>query len=283
VPHHVVHVPHFLAYQRRQAQADRVALLVLDGLALADWFLLGPSWTTRRPGWRLKTQVLLAQVPTITAISRQALISGRRPAEFATSLDTNRGEAGQWTGFWVREGLPPEACGYARLGPAGAGEIERGVRALCLVDDSVDRMLHGACLGTADLHGSLRLWLQQKCSGLEDLIQDLLARNYTVYVASDHGHCEATGMGQPQEGLTVQSRAKRARVYTDPLAAAAVQRQFTQTIPWGPDGVLPDYVRVLMPSGRLAFAPAGEVVVTHGGLTLDEVAVPLVTVTRAGG
>ncbi|MDP2860178.1 MAG: PglZ domain-containing protein, partial [bacterium] len=144
VPHHVFHVPHYLAYQRRQAQADRVALLVLDGLALADWFLLGPSWTARHPGWRLKTQALLAQVPTITAISRQALISGRRPAEFAMSLDTNRGEAGQWTAFWVREGLPPEACGYARLGPGSVGEVDLRVRALCLVEDSIDRMLHGA-------------------------------------------------------------------------------------------------------------------------------------------
>jgi hypothetical protein len=41
---------------------------------------------------------------------------------------------------------------------------------------------------------------------------------------------------------------------------------------------LPDDVWVLMPQGRRAFAAFEEVVVTHGGPTLDEVVVPLVTI-----
>jgi hypothetical protein len=37
----------------------------------------------------------------------------------------------------------------------------------------------------------------------------------------------------------------------------------------------------LMPAGRRAFAPSGEVVVTHGGISIDEAIVPLIQITKA--
>ena len=88
-------------------------------------------------------------------------------------------------------------------------------------------------------------------------------------------------MGLPREGLTVDTRGKRARVYSDRRAAASVQQSFPETIMWGQDGLLPEDVWVLMPKGRKAFAHFNELSVTHGGPTLDEVIVPLVTITRS--
>jgi len=120
-PHHLHHVPHYIAYQRRQGRADRVVLLILDGMSLADWTLIGPAWRARHPDWRFGEHLLLAQVPTITAISRQALVSGLRPADFAATLNTNKAEPGQWSGFWAREDMPAEACAYAHLNLDRAG------------------------------------------------------------------------------------------------------------------------------------------------------------------
>jgi len=60
-----------------------------------------------------------------------------------------------------------------------------------------------------------------------------------------------------------------------------VQNAFSQTILWSQDGLLPEGAWVLMPQERRAFALADEIVVTHGGPTLDEVVVPLVTITPA--
>ena len=42
---------------------------------------------------------------------------------------------------------------------------------------------------------------------------------------------------------------------------------------------MPEGVSALVPEDRLAFALSGDVVVTHGGVTLEEVVVPLVTIT----
>jgi hypothetical protein len=152
-------------------------------------------------------------------------------------------------------------------------------RALCLLDNSVDDLLHGATLGAANVQASLELWLSTRSLQLENVLGELLDRGFAVFLASDHGHVEARGMGQPSEGLTVQTRCKRARVYADRLAALNVQQGFRDTILWESDGLLPEGVCVLMPEGRSAFAPYNETAVTHGGLTIEEVVVPLVMIT----
>jgi hypothetical protein len=139
-------------------------------------------------------------------------------------------------------------------------------------------MVHDTTLGTTGFQASLNVWLEKYSEQLEDLVAALLAQDFTVYLTSDRGHVEARGFGQPSEGLTVDSRGRRARIYSDRRAAANVQQGFSQTILWGGDGLLPDDIWVLMPEGRYAFAAFNETVVTHGGLTLDEVVVPLVTI-----
>ncbi|MBN1137909.1 MAG: BREX-3 system phosphatase PglZ [Anaerolineae bacterium] len=283
-PHHLHHVPHYLAYLQRQGQADRIALLILDGLSLEDWTLIGPVWRARHPGWRLQEGLLLAQIPTITEVSRHALVGGLRPADLPP-WPTSRNESRLWSTFWGQQGLPAEACACVHIAFDGAeppAELESiRLRAICLTDGKIDDMVHNTSLGAADFQASLRLWLEGYGKKLEEMIDGLLARGFSVYVTSDHGHVEAQGMGQPSEGLTVQTRGKRARIYNDRQAAANVQNAFAQTILWSGDGLLSEDVWVLMPQGRRAFALVDEIVVTHGGPILDEVVVPLVTITLA--
>jgi len=281
VPHHVHHVPEYLAYEQRKGGCQRVALLVLDGLSLADWRVIGRVWQARHAGWEISDQLLLAQVPTITAISRQALVSGRRPAELASCRD-NAAEAWLWAEFWAQHGLPGERCAYAHLSltaePCELLPREPGAHALCLVYAGIDEIVHGSQLGAKDVQASLRIWLDQKSPRLEAVLDGLLQGGYLTFLASDHGHVQAHGLGCPAEGLTVYTRAKRARVYADRRTAEATHVRFSDTLLWGADGLLPDELWAVIPSGRAAFALYDEVVVTHGGTTLDEVVVPLIQV-----
>ncbi len=284
-PHHLFHVPSFLAHCC--TPDGRVALVVLDGLALADWMLIGAIWQARHPDWRMNECLLLAQVPSLTAVSRQALVAGRRPADFGASLTHNRREAELWTGFWRSCGYAAGAIAFQHL-PDRAGAPypdildNRHVRALCLVSPVVDAMIHGSTHGAADLLASLRVWLQAGSFWLEGVIERLLAADYTVYLTSDHGHVAATGGGQPQEGVMVETRSKRARVYDNEHFAAEVQRQYPSTVLWHDDGLLPADRWVLLPLGRQAFASPGQRVVSHGGMTIEEMVVPLVTITSEG-
>jgi hypothetical protein len=288
-PHHVHHIPHYLAYLRNLGQIDRVVLLVLDGLSLMDWQVIQSVWTKRHAKWQIKTDGLLAQVPTITSISRYALISGLRPADFASDLEHCVPEARAWELFWSREGIAETACKLLPL------SFDRGFDQLpelqdprvsfwCLIDDTPDKLAHNATLGAADQQSSLRLWLDpahdQNSVPIENLVDSYLDRGYSVFIASDHGHVEATGFGQPSEGLLAQTRGKRARIYMDHLAALRIQDTFTDTILWEKDGILPDQMTALMPAGRGAFAPSGEVVVTHGGISIDEAIVAFIQINK---
>jgi hypothetical protein len=149
-------------------------------------------------------------------------------------------------------------------------------------------MVHGATDGLAALYAGLKVWLNTDEAAwgsrwLESLIDTLLAHGYKVSLTSDHGHVAARGMGQPQEGVVVTTRSKRARLYPHETFARHVQASFAQTTLWYDDGLLPNNIWVLMPHHGAAFAPAGQLVVSHGGITLDETIVPFIEIEQEHG
>ncbi len=288
-PHHLFHVPGYLATLLTPQQ--RVALLVMDGMSLATWLQIKPVWQARRGAWALTERLLLAQIPSITAVSRQALISGLPPAGFGDTLTTNRQEAQQWQTFWMQKELDARRIAYTLL-PNRSGQAypamldQRTMRALCLVTPVIDEMVHGATQGLADVHASVAIWLHNQMpdrpgsAWLEGLIDRLLSEQYAVVIASDHGHVNAVGIGVPQEGVTVESRSKRARIYSNLQFASNVQSQYPDTILWHDDGLLPPDRWVLLPKTDGAFALNGQQVVSHGGLTIEEMVTPLVIIQR---
>lgn len=286
VPKHVFHIPHFLAYQRSIGAIQKFALLVLDGLSLTDWFIIAKQWKSRHPAWSMQTDMLLAQVPSITSISRHALISGLRPADFASDLEHIPSETRAWEVFWMRQNVPNFAIACQSLAldrsDISPDTISHRLEGVCFIENTIDEITHSSVLGAASQQAALRVWIdpasQLNSKRMEDLIEHLLARSFTIFVASDHGHVEAKGIGQPTEGLLAQTRGKRARLYQDRRAAQRVQQTFPDTILWENDGLLPEQFYALMPNGRTAFTTPGETVVTHGGVTIDEMIVPFVQI-----
>lgn len=290
-PNHVHHVPAYLAQQRQENPGRRQALLIMDGMSLPDWLVVRGAWEARHPDWQWKEGLVLAQAPSITSVSRQALVSGRRPGQFAGTLLHNRNEAAAWKAFWGENGVPNSAAVYLHLsvreGETSSDAItSRRTQVLCLISTVVDDMVHGATQGAAEVHASLHVWLnsddvdQPRSAVVEAAIQQMLDHEFSVTITSDHGHVGAEGIGQPQEGTMAVSRGKRARLYSSAEMAALAHGQFPQTVVWHDDGLLPTSNWVVMPRGRGAFAPAKQMIVGHGGLTIDEMVVPLVTISQ---
>ena len=282
-PHHIHHVPHYLNYLREQGQ-EKIALIVLDGLALMDWLLIRNAWQARHPKWHISENLILAQIPTITCISRQALISGLRPADFADTIESNSQESHQWETFWRRSGLSSEACAYLsvdfRRDPIPVELTDPRLRLLCLVERTVDEIVHGSVLGNADLIATIRVWLDEKKNPqqLESVISELLGQGFHIFVTSDHGHTEAIGIGQPNEGILAQTRGRRVRIYSDRNIARQTQDAFQPSLLWENDGLLPNDLYAILPGGRGAFVPKNQPVLTHGGVSIDEVIVPFIEI-----
>lgn len=287
-PHHVHHIPYYLNYLRSQGTIQKVALLVMDGMSLSDWMLIKQVWQARQMNWQFKESLVLAQIPTITAVSRHALISGLRPADFYIPNATKATETKAWNAFWTREGLPENSISLLALNlekndPTPEITNPR-LQALCLIERQLDEIMHGSTLGNASQQSTLELWLSgnqsRNSEKLEIVINNLLEQSFTVFITSDHGHCEAIGIGKPAEGLMAQSRGRRARLYTDHRAAEQIQSTYNNTMIWEEDGLLPKDLVAILPTGRQAFTEYAEIIVTHGGITIDEIIVPLVELRK---
>ena len=280
-PHHLFHVPHYMAYQRRKESLKKTALIVMDGMALADWQVISKTWRERNPSWKFVDQYILAQIPTITAISRQALISGLRPIDFADTLGNNKAETKQWKTFLENKKVAPDNCLYKRQSPNAMPDWINKPRLeiVCLIDNAIDDIVHNTTLGQSDFYASLNIWLEKDSPALEKNISEMLSLGFTIYLTSDHGHIEASGFGTISEGLTVYTRSKRVRVYTDRNFAEQNHKKVSPTIIWDDDGLLPENTYALIPEENHAFVPHGEIVIAHGGLSISEVIVPLVTIS----
>ena len=285
-PHHLYHVPHYLAHERSKKSIERTALLVLDGMALADWKIVHNAWRKRHKDWQFEEKLLLAQLPTITAISRQALISGLRPMEFADSLEDNRQEPKLWIAFWERQGVAKSDIIYDRL-PKNIGNTlpswvdKPRLQIICMIKNNLDDMIHNALHGSKGFFSDLELWLESDSHDLENVLEELLNRGFSIFVTSDHGHVEATGFGKiTDEGLTVETRAKRARVYNNSNFASQNKEKRTPSFLWHGDNLLPEDIWALMPEKYHAYVSEGELVVAHGGASLEEVVVPFVRITK---
>ncbi len=276
------HIPRFLARHLQQGELNKIALLVLDGLALDQWLVIREQLAQQRLQLRLHDESVFAWLPTITAVSRQAVFAGKPPLYYATNLQTTDKEAVLWTQFWTEQGLTPAEVGYARSlgdGPTLSRVEEMlsqpRIRVVGLVIDKIDKIMHGMQLGTAGMHNQVRQWAKQEV--LVQLLDYLLGKGFMVFLTSDHGNIEAEGCGRPTEGVIADLRGERVRVYPDQALRLRVHERFPNAIAWPPVGLPEDYLPLLAPN-RHAFIQPGDRIVGHGGISLEELIVPFVRI-----
>ena len=128
--------------------------------------------------------------------------------------------------------------------------------------------------------GQVEQWVRDGYLG--KLLRLLLAHGFVPVVTSDHGNVEAIGCGRPSEGALAELRGERVRVYPDPALRALVFDRFPQARQLS-GAALPDRYYPLIAPLRRAFVTEGERVVAHGGDSLEELVVPLVTVQERKG
>jgi hypothetical protein len=282
-PAMVHHLPRYLARRISDAAHRKVVLIVVDGIALDQWLVLRDVLASRRPRFRLREGAVFAWVPTITSVSRQATFAGKPLLYFPSSIQTTQKEASLWNQFWIDQGLTTQEVGYARgLGDGsldGVREVASRprLRVLGIVVDKVDKIMHGMELGTAGMHNQVRQWANQ--GFMANLLDVLFDNDFDVLLTSDHGNIEAEGCGRSSEGAIADLRGGRARVYSDRILRSRMKQCFPDAIEWPALGLPEEYLSLLAP-GRLAFVREGERIVGHGGISLEEIVVPMVHIER---
>jgi len=277
------HIPRVLARKVCDSRESKAAFLLVDGLALDQWIVLRDVLQSQRQDLTFRESAVFAWIPTVTSVSRQAAFAGKPPIYFPASIHTTNKEQSLWTQFWADQGLTGPAAAYAR--GLGDGDIDKvreilshpQIRVAGLVLDKVDKIMHGMELGAAGMLNQVRQWAMQ--GFMSELIDTLLDQGFQIFLSSDHGNIEAKGCGRPAEGAVADVRGERVRVYPDDLLRAAVKERFPDAIEW-PSLGLPDDYRALLAPHRKAFIRDGETIVGHGGISIEELIVPLIQIER---
>jgi hypothetical protein len=252
--------------------AERVLLIVLDGLGHAQWAHLRE---------RLDFNVLeagstFALVPTYTTVSRQAIFAGDLPASSPRTLWTTQPEARRWGEHWAAEGFSVRGVAYHRVkGRLPYDHLGFGdAFVIGIVINAVDDLMHTSeFLGDAQLKANLDVWAAN--GFLVDLVARATAEGIETWITADHGNLECIGTGSVSEGVAIESAGKRLLRYPNLTlrGASAAEGVVWDDIPGLPSTAEP----LLFAAARTAFTN-NRISISHGGLSFDEVIVPLARV-----
>jgi len=278
------HVPRRLARDVEGSENSRAALIVVDGLALDQWVTVRQLLQKQDSNLLMRESATFAWIPTLTSVSRQSIFSGKAPLYFPSSINSTNSEEKLWKQFWEDHGLSRLDIAYQRgLGDGDIASVLEATmhpgksRAVGLVVDKVDKIMHGMQLGASGMHNQIKQWCQGGFLGA--LITYLLDYGYQVWLTSDHGNIECQGKGRPSEGVIAETRGERARIYPNLELRSQVSESFAFAHEWQPVGLPSDYFP-LIAGGSDAFVKPGDFIVGHGGIALEEVIVPLVKFER---
>ncbi len=269
-------------YVNSKESGNKVALLVMDGMSFTQWTTI--QTFIGKKGYISSVSSVLSMIPSITSVSRQTIFSGLLPKQFADSIDTTNKEPSRWMDFWENEGFSDSQIKYARKMGHDISEIESlgfnnpFASRFGGVIDVVDKYIHSAQQGVWSIQSELTHWLE---SGyLIELLERLTELDFEIYMTSDHGNVEATGIGNIREGALVITQGKRVRLYNDPGLRSEAEEKFADSASIWDSNYLPENMYPLEANDKLAFAPKGDKIVTHGGTNIEEVFVPFVKIAK---
>ena len=251
-------------------QSDRFAIIVMDGMSMFDWRVIRESFA----GVDYEQSAAFAMVPTVTSLSRQSLLSGRFPRDLASPWTTSK-EKSEFVSCAGRLGFASERVAYLKDYDA---ELPYGCDCAAFVILDVDERVHGQYGGRA---GMLRdMELLRDGGKLAMLVRRLTNAGMDVCITADHGNTPCVGRGRVTgTGVETETKSRRMLVVND--LADVTEKQDKYGLVQCPSAFLPQGLRYYVCPTGVSFDDPGMRVMSHGGMSIDEVIVPFITV-RAG-
>lgn len=272
-PTSVANIADFLRRRLNSTRTQRIGLLVLDGLGMSHWAQI-KSQAKLDP---IESHALFAVIPTVTSISRQSIFAGKFPKDFGDSIGTTSKEEQLWRKFWVEEGgLSEFEVGYKHTdGSSGPEELGFGQHSVTgIVALAIDTLGHSSTVYHDVQHiQGIEEWLRR--GFLKGVIEQAIAHDTELWITSDHGNRYCEGIGPSNPGVLGERASTRVQIFKTESARDASD---VPGIRWDPSSTLPDDVFPLFASGSDAYTSRNKKLLTHGGLSIHEVVVPLVRI-----
>jgi hypothetical protein len=244
---------------------DKAAIILMDGMSLGDFEVLSRYFD----GIKYDYHCSYAIIPTTTPISRQSLLSGSYPRELATPFSL-AGEEKEFKAGAKRQGYADNQIQYVR---GFEPTIDQFARIVAVIVNEIDDIVHGQKQERTGMFNDMNVL--GKSGKLQKLIRQLAGLGFTVYITADHGNTPCTGVGGFHGSIGIETRSTRMTVLKDFAEANdLLARNASEYLGYYMDKGYRYYVC----NPGVSFDNKGESVMTHGGISLDEVIVPFIRI-----
>ena len=270
------------------SEKERIALICFDGLALDQWYLFRDYIRSKIPNLNINENRAFAMAPTITPISRQSLFAGRPPSSFEDTWDKTNQDADRWHAYWVHLEIPAQRVSHIAL-KASAPDLaalqsildHKNVR-LGILINLFDDVMHASKELPPEsdkriYYDTLRSYLEN--GALDRLLMMLLENGYRIFITSDHGNLAGIGNGLTPPRTLIETYARRVAIFDQELLAREFAEKNAEI--YYRTKSLPPSLHPVYLEGNQLFATLGSAQISHGGLSIEELVVPFVEITRA--
>jgi hypothetical protein len=248
-------------------KSDKFIVIVMDGMSESDWRIISNSFA----GLQYEKASMFAMIPSTTSVSRQCLLSGKYPSQLLEPWKQSK-EKTEFVNCAKDLGYSDSQIGYERGYDAQFGSF---VRCGAVIINDVDDMVHAQTQGRLGMFNDITVLANQK--KLLEMTQRFLAAGYDVYITADHGNTNCTGLGKLMgTGVEVETKSRRMIALKDFADKDSLIEKFG--LVEYPKYYLPKEYDYLICDVGDSFDAKGDDVMTHGGITLDEVVVPFIKI-----
>ena len=186
-------------------------------------------------------------------------------------------EEAHWRAFWQeRGGLKPHQVTYRHLDGHEPSELHlSSYVATGIAVVAIDEIGHGASV-YHDVEQVLLIdeWIHH--GFLSAVIEEARSSGVELWLTADHGNIRCKGIGHSSPGVQGVRATTRVQLFNSREARSASP---APGIDWDVASTLPDGVFPRFAAGGDAYTPKNRELLTHGGLSLHEVMVPLARLT----
>jgi len=264
---------------------SKIALICLDGMGFEEWYVIEEYIKDKfDEKISIEIQFSISLLPTTTTYSRLPIFSGASPKRLKDISDDsslNLREEDKLFNKKLKNKYDISDYNITFTKQKNASNLH--------IDSLLDSDNIGMVLFMIDdqLHNqndkktfSNVLGIYLKNSGIEKLIKELLDNNYQIWICSDHGNVYSKGNGKKISRDLTKDRAKRCAVFNNRLTAEDYDYEKSKIIQL--EKLIGEEYLLLL-TGDEMFEREGKKELTHGGISLQEIFVPLVKVSRDEG
>lgn len=248
-------------------QSDKFVIVIMDGMSEFDWSIMKKSFSDIN---YQKTSAF-AMIPTVTAVSRQCLLSGKYPNQLQSPWNQQKEES-EFKACAKGLGFNENQLYYGR---GYDNDLKASVKCAAIIINDIDDMVHGQIQERVGMYNGLTVMAQY--GKLARMVKKYIKQKFDVYITSDHGNTPCVGIGKYHgAGVETTTKSRRMMVVNDLADKDSLMAKYP--LVEFPKYYLDKNYTYLICEGQSSYDCKDETVMSHGGITIDEVIVPFIQV-----